>query len=331
MSQPVFKDGTNLAAVTLLDAAGAAVPAKVEADGRYITITPEAPLEPSKEYKMSVAGTLESLGETRLFGEASVSFKTAAKKAISLEGAYLWNIAVPVFDASKPGGFDPNVTVKATVLAKAEATASGARLVLDYGQDLQRTLPVVIDGKTLLVPPLGVPAGPTFADSAGFTADLVDSDGDGVADSASGKLTMTGPGILLPDVAWELVRDAGDQCNVGASGDVVVAMTTDAGVTQIDWGADPAIGLWVTSPGAVLPAGPGKVTNGTTYWSLATASFPSGFLAPVTYGVAPAMATDNTAMNDGVTGGTPLVSGTCYKVSVVTTSFKSGQLVLLQP
>lgn len=34
-------------------------------------------------------------------------------------------------------------------------------------------------------------------------------------------------------------------------------------------------------------------------------------------------------MNDGVAGGTPLVAGTCYKVSVVTTSFKTGQVVLL--
>lgn len=329
MSQPVFDDGANLAAVTLLDEGGAVVPAKVEADGRFITITPDAMLEPAKEYKVSVAGALESLDETRLAGEASVSFTTAAKKEISLEGAYLWNIAVPVLDLSKPGGFDPDVTVTATVLAKAEATEAGARLILDYGQDLQRTLPVVIDGKTLLVPPLGVPAGPSFADAAGLTAELVDSDGDGVADSAAGKLTMTGPGILVPDIAWELVRDQGDVCNVGASGDVAVSMTTDAGVTQIDWGTDPALALYVTSPGAVLPMGPGKVTNGTTYWSLATASFPSGFLAPVTYGVVPAGANDSTAMNDGVAGGTPLVAGTCYKVSVVTTSFKTGQVVLL--
>ena len=88
---------------------------------------------------------------------------------------------------------------------------------------------MVIDGKTLRVPPLGVPAGPTFADCAGLTSDLVDLDDDGVADSAAGKLRMTGPGIDLPDVAWELVRAVDPSaCNEGTTGTVMLGVTKDA-------------------------------------------------------------------------------------------------------
>jgi hypothetical protein len=101
------------------------------------------------------------------------------------------------------------------------------------------------------------------------------------------------------------------------------------GVPVLDWGADTGLALYVTSPGAVLPAGPGMVTNGTTYWSLAAAMFPTGFAGPATYGVVPAAATDSTMSNGGTPGGTPLVAGTCYKFSVVTTKFASGDRTML--
>ena len=330
-SYPVLGDAANLARFTLSSAAGATVAAKVTADGRRVTVTPEAPLAAASKYTLRLGAGLESFGEQKLTGTAEVSFTTATKPVLKLEGKYAWKIHVPTFDPTKPGGFDPSVTVEATVLAEAISTAAGAHLALDYGQDLARTLAVVIDGKTLRVPPLGVPAGPTFADCGGLTGDLVDLDSDGVADSAAGKLRMTGPGIDLPDVAWDLVRavDPG-ACIEGTTGAVMVGVTKDAqGLPVLDWGADTSLALYVTSPAAVLPAGPGMVTNGTTYWSLAAAMFPTGFAGPVTYGVVPAAAKDTTMSNGGTPGGTPLVPGTCYKFSVVTTKFATGDRTML--
>jgi DNA-binding beta-propeller fold protein YncE len=330
-SYPVLADAANLARFTLVDSAGAAVAAKVTSDGRRVTIKPEAPLAPASKYTLRLDAGLESFGEQKLTGAADVSFTTAAKKALKLEGKYAWKIHVPTFDPTKPGGFDPAVTVEATVLAEATSTAAGAHLALDYGQALARTLAVVIDGKTLRVPPLGVPAGPTFADCVGLTSDLVDLDNDGVADSAAGKLRMTGPGIDLPDVAWELVRAVDPSaCNEGTTGTVMLGVTKDAmGVPVLDWGADPGLALYVTSPAAVLPVGPGMVSNGTTYWSLQVETFPTGFAGPVTYGVVPAAAKDSTMSNGGTPGGTPLMPGTCYKFSVVTTKFASGDRTML--
>lgn len=325
-SYPVLGDAANLARFTLVDSAGATVAAKVTADGRRVTVTPDAPLAGASKYTLRLGSELESFGEQKLTGAAEVSFTTATKPALKLEGKYALKIHVPTFDPTKPGGFNPAVTVEATVLAEATSTTAGAHLVFDYGQDLARTLAVVIAGKTLRVPPLGLPAGGSFADCAGLTGDLVDLDSDGVADSASGKLRMTGPGIDLPDVAWELVRAVDPSaCNEGTTGTVMVGVTKDAqGIPVIDWGADTSLALYVTSPAAILPAGPGMVTNGTTYWSLAAAMFPTGFAGPLTYGVVPATAQDSTMSNGGMSGGTPLTPGTCYKFSVTTTKFASG-------
>jgi hypothetical protein len=330
-SYPVLGEAANLARFTLVDGTGMLVAAKVTSDGRRVTIAPEAPLAPASKYTLRLDAGLESFGEQKLAGAAEVAFTTAKKKALKLEGKYAWKIHVPTFDATKPGGFDPAVTVEATVLAEATSTEAGAHLALDYGQDLARTLAVVIDGTTLRVPPLGVPAGPTFADCVGLTGDLVDLDSDGVADSAAGKLRMTGPGIDLPDVAWELVRAVDPSaCNEGTTGTVMLGVTKDAmGVPVLDWGADTGLALYVTSPAAVLPVGPGMVSNGTTYWSLQVETFPTGFAGPVTYGVVPAAAKDSTMSNGGTPGGTPLVPGTCYKFSVVTTKFASGDRTML--
>lgn len=117
-------------------------------------------------------------------------------------------------------------------------------------------------------------------------------------------------------------------CEEGATGAVVVSKGPN-GEPVIDWGMEEGLGLYVTSPSAELPAGPGQtVKNGETYWSLQLESFPKGFLGPVTYGVVPMGAVDTTESNGGKAGGTPMEAGTCYKFSVITTSFATGQVVL---
>ena len=153
---------------------------------------------------LRVAAGLESLDERRTTGEALVDFQTAAAKKLTLAGKYTWNISFPKRLGN--GTYDPTHPIIVPVALDATATASGARLVFDYGGELKRTLSAVIDGDKLLVPPLGVPSGPAFADCAGFEATLVDADGDGAADSASGVLTITSPGVKLEGVPWTLVR-----------------------------------------------------------------------------------------------------------------------------
>jgi hypothetical protein len=164
-----------------------------------------------------------------------------------------------------------------------------------------------------------------------MTGALIDDDADGIADRGSGTLIVSGPGFEVRDVAWELKRPAApDLCEEGASGTLAVAITKGMdGKPIVDWGSAEGLGLYVTSPAAQLPAGPGQtVTNGDTYWSIQLESFPKGFLGPVTYGVVPAGAVDTTEQNGGTPGGSPLEAGVCYKFSVITTAFDQGQIVL---
>lgn len=201
---PVFDAPENLARVELLDSAGNKVPAAIKADGRHVIVTPSEKLAASSKYTLRVGAALESLGEVKLVEETRVAFQTAAARALKLEGKYLWNIQLPT---PKGGGeFDPSNTIPIAIPFEATSTEAGARLVFDYGQDLKRALTAVIDGAKVLVPPLGVPSGPAFADTAGFTAELIDADADGVADSAAGVFTITAPGIKVADIKWAFAR-----------------------------------------------------------------------------------------------------------------------------
>jgi hypothetical protein len=109
---------------------------------------------------------------------------------------------------------------------------------------------------------------------------------------------------------------------------------TDIGATPtITWGDAQGLSLFVTDPQAVLPGGPGMpVTGGETQWSIQLENIPDGFLGPVTYGVVPAGAVDTTEVSGGAgPGAAPLESGRCYKFSVLTTDFKSGQRIVRLP
>ena len=54
-------------------------------------------------------------------------------------------------------------------------------------------------------------------------------------------------------------------------------------------------------------------------------------LGPVTYGVVPAGAVETTEVSGGQPGAAMLASGGCYKFSVITTDFKSGQVTVRLP
>jgi DNA-binding beta-propeller fold protein YncE/mono/diheme cytochrome c family protein len=328
-SQPVWNDPKNLAAITLEDAGGQAVAATVKAEGRHVTITPEA-LDPGAAYTARIGAGFEALDERRIPEATSVAITTAKPPSLSLEGAYIWAIQMPVIDIPNQS-FDPDKTIAITVNVEAAPSGGGATLRLDLGKGLTFDAAAVIDGAALISPPSPIPVGVNLADSTGMQGALIDDDADGIADRGSGTLIVSGPGFEVPNVAWELKRPAApDLCEEGASGALAVSITKGMdGTPVVDWGAEEGLGLYVTSPAAQLPAGPGQtVKNGDTYWSIQLESFPKGFLGPVTYGVVPMGAVDTTEQNGGTAGGVPLVAGTCYKFSVITTSFSQGQVVL---
>jgi len=333
-SYPLWDDGANLAPIVLLDEGGKPVSVTRAVDGRHLTLTPDAPLDPGSRYTVVVPAGVASFWEQRIQSESRIEIETAPAKAVELEGEYLWTVYIPTFNP-QTGQFDPTNTFASQVNLTAAPTASGAQITIRFKEDLSYPVLGVISGAELTTPPLPVAGGGRYSDSSGMTANLVDDDGDGIADRAAGTLVMSAPGVLIEGVTWELSRPAApDECVEGASGAVEVALTLggDGQPPEISWGPDAAIGFYVTSPAAQLPAGPGQtVTNGDAYWVLQAETFPTGFAGPVTYGVLPAGAVDGTEANGGPAGGAPLASGTCYKFSVITSSFKIGQYVIRWP
>ncbi|MCA9490832.1 MAG: hypothetical protein KC621_12975, partial [Myxococcales bacterium] len=189
----------------------------------------------------------------------------------------------------------------------------------------------VVDDDTLHVPPAPLSFGFSMAQGGALAGTLTDLDGDGVADRAEGEMIMSGPGFHEEGITWTLRRVASG-CVEGTDGDVAVDVAIDdGGDVQIDWGSGGALGLYVTSPDARLPVGPGPVTGGTTYWVLSSTAFPLGFAGPVTYGEVPRRAEDVSAASGAPTGGAELVSGTCYRFSVTTDRFETGSRTMIWP
>jgi DNA-binding beta-propeller fold protein YncE len=331
-SYPVFEDAQNLARIRLLDAAGAPVAAKVTAEDRHVVLSPDKPLSPESTYRVVIGGAFESFSEGKLFEETRIDVETAKAPSMALEGSYEWTVSVPIYNPTT-GEFDPNTTVPISVYLKAVKGASGATLTFDYGESLLFDASAIVEGNKMALGATPVPVNSNFADTRDIVADITDDDGDGVADRASGTLTLTGPGMYFPLLPFTFSRPKGGECVEGPSGSGTVAvMLGGDGIPVIDWGAEQAIGLYVTSPGAKLPLGPGQtVTNGTAYWVIQTTAFPEGFLGPVAYGILPTGAEDLSAANGAMPGGTPLESGMCYTFSVITTSFAIGGYTLRLP
>ena len=334
-SQPVWEDATNLAKITLVDAAGAEVAVRRSVrEGRYVVVTPEAMLAPATDYRLEIAADFEAVNERAIFAAESHDVRTAAAPAFRLEGEYVWTVQVPLPDFEN-GGFDPNRTAPIPVDFMATPTASGADLVVDFGQGLVYATHAVVDGDQLRIPPLPIAVGPGgFTDSTGLQATLTDSDSDGVADIANGATTLSGPGFVVPDVQWDVAAPDAPMpgCMEGATGSLALSVTKEAGGLVVDWdaGEAQALSLYVTDPGATLPRGPGQtVTDGETSWALAASMFPTGFEGPVTYGVVPAGADDDSVTHGAQMGGTMLEEGRCYQVSVITTRFQTSTFTLV--
>ncbi len=327
---PVWDDADNLAHVMLQDAEGAAVETTMQLDGRELTVVPSAALQPGSDYALVFEDGLEALDERPLFAAARHEFTTAAPPSIRLEGQYSWTVQFPSIDFAALA-FDYDNLLPTTATITATPTPSGASIAVDYGGGFVLESEAIIEGSTLYLPNLVIAVGGSGVDSTTMQATLIDDDDDGVADTASGLVGFSGPGMLGEGLDWVLERPTGGVCEPGSSGEVPVTITfDDEGMPVVNWEGE-ALGLYVTEPGASLPAGPNQpVTGGAVYWGLALEAFPTGFGGPTTYGEVPDGAVDATVELGGdAPGAAPLMPGQCVQFAVTTTDFQSGQVIVV--
>ena len=71
------------------------------------------------------------------------------------------------------------------------------------------------------------------------------------------------------------------------------------------------------------------MTGGDVFWAVQAAEFPNGFAGPVTYGVVPDGAVDDTETVGGGAGPAALQPGDCVKATVLSTSFQQGSATFL--
>ncbi len=326
-NQPLWDDPANRGRVHL-QVDGDEVEATVSFAGRVVSVTPTAPLPAGADVVVSADAGLEGFDGRTLAEAAEVAFRTAALPDLRLDGEYEFVVELPAIDF-EAGGFDPSRSLPIASELLAVSSRDGAALDLDLGRGLRWAMDAVIEGDQLYVPPAPLSFGFSMAQGTALTATLVDVDGDGVADEASGVMRMTGPGFDQDGVAWSIRRPLG--CVPGPAGDVAVDVTVEAdGSVVVDWGSPGALGLYVTDPGASLPIGPGQVVSGgAAYWVLEATTFPFGFDGPVTYGEVPRRATDASPTHGAPAGGAALVPGDCYTFSVVTDRFETGSYTLV--
>ncbi|MGB1015254.1 MAG: Ig-like domain-containing protein, partial [Nannocystaceae bacterium] len=342
-SHPVWDDPSNLEAIELVSDTGELVDLvrTLDPDGRHVTLTPQSALEPGTGYTIRVAPSLQSFDERTLWVEDAaeptpweVPFTTAASPALRLEGDYVWTIDMPLANPVEMV-FDHENTLPTAVPLTVRETASGAEVVLDYGQGLILERVFSVDGENLVSPALPIPIGPSFADSSGMQAAFVDLDNDGVGDFAEGELTISGPGFLESGVRWTFARpNQSGECQEGPSGDVAISVDFSDGLTiSFGEGDTGSLGLYVMDPQASPPAGPGQqVSGGDVYWAVQAEMFPVGFASPVVYGEVPSGAVESTVEVGGSgPGAAPLESGKCYKINVLSDSFAQGDYVFTMP
>jgi YVTN family beta-propeller protein len=324
----------NLSKIRLVDDSGVEVDAQVSVKDHRVTLAPSSPLAHSSRYEVQVESGFMSTDE-REARALTLSFSTAAAPSLAMAGEYRWVVSVPFPDFAN-GRFDNSRTVAVTTPLTVSTPGVNPELVFDFGDELTYTGYAVVSAADLIVPGVPVPAGTALGDSRGLRARLVDLDADGVADEASGSLTLTGPGFVVEGVAWRLIRPpVTTGCPEGPGGDVPVTVTfTEEGQPVVSW--DPsegnALAVYVTDPNATLPILPGQVvTDGAAYWALSAIAFPAGFPGPVTYGVVAEGAEDASTTHGAPLGGAPLEAGRCYQLSVTSNKFETGFVVLRYP
>ena len=315
-SYPVLNDPSNLALLTVRDAGGAEVRSDRSVDGRHVTLTPRGSLDFNTTYTVEVAEGFTADDARGVLAE-TFSLTTAKAPALQLDGDYKITVKVPMLNFQE-GAFEMDNLVEQSSTFSATATENGADVLIDYGADMIYDDIFVISEDKLITNHIPIAVGPSFLNGTPIVATVEDTDGDGIVDLVDGTFKLTGPGVDLEDIEVKIeksVPSAGG-CVEGSEGDAAPTVTQNGDDVIIDWEGG-SLALYVATPDATLPLGPGAVQGGETFWAVSASSFPTTFSGPVTYGVVPEGGSDVSETNGAPAGGAPLESGKCYRFSVV--------------
>jgi len=204
-SMPVHVAADNLARVRLLDANGAALGARVTAEGRFVTVTPTSALPFDAPVRVEVGDGFEAQGEVRTVGATRVEYRTVARPALRLDGTYRLDLTgVPPFAGTAPGA-----QLYVDVATRTSAGGAVSLEVSSPSSQYRFRATGSVSGRRMTLPPIPVPVGPATADGfSGFAADLTDADNDGVADGVTAPegFTLAGPGFEFLGLTWSMRR-----------------------------------------------------------------------------------------------------------------------------
>jgi hypothetical protein len=232
-SLPVLDTPENLDRIKIIDGAGQEVASTRKLlSPRTIEISAAkqqsgvSALAAGGRYSIEFGKDFESFGTQKITGRTAVPIVTAAVPTVRFAGDYTLRFSVPRLVMSPQGNyFDVTQTKPVDVPLSAVPTASGANVVLDLKAGLTFPVAAVVSGSSLYIPPTPVPAGPiSFVDGfSGYWSTFVDSDADGIGDTANGTYTYAGPGFRLDGLKWELVRSQGTVTPVPSPGPLTFA------------------------------------------------------------------------------------------------------------
>jgi hypothetical protein len=329
-SHPLSKDAENIARVGIETIEGESVDMTSTLEGRHLTLTPSQRLDHDEPYRVVYAAELESQEGRRILPTPPLEFRTASEPSLTLEGDYKVTVWVPMLNFLD-GTFDYDNLVEQSFEFSATPGLNGAEVAIDYGSDLIYDDVFVLDGDRLRTKALPVSVGPSFLNGWPIDAVALDTDSDGLVDLVDTAIDLTGPGVDLKDIQLRIERKPDVfVCEPGTDGDAAPVVTQDGESVTIDWGGEGALALFVAHPEATLPLGPGVVQGGEAYWALEPESFPATFSGPVTYGMAPPNSVDASETHGAPLGGAELVSGECYRFSVVV-NFAYSHTTILWP
>jgi hypothetical protein len=279
---------------------------------------------------LTVPAGFEADDARKTGAETRFPITTAKPSTLTLDGSYTLTVQVPMLNFID-GVFDWDNLVAQTSSFTATATEQGAQVQIDYGGDMVYDDVFVLHDNTVVTNHIPIAVGPAFLNGTPIEIQGTDTDDDGVIDLAEGQMKLTGPGVDLPDIAVKIEKAApAGTCVPGSEGDAAPVVVQEGDTITIDWGTEGALALFVASPEANLPLGPGMVDGGATYWALSAENFPTTFNGPVTYGVTPDAAIDISEDNGAPAGGLALESGGCYRFSVVV-NFNYSHTTVLWP
>lgn len=360
-SHSVWNNRGNLQGLSLVDEQGNRVAADIEVVRNEVVIKPKALLAYDTQYQVTIADSFEAHNEFRMGNDTVVNFKTARRPTVTLDPAksYEWLVDFPHVDLSLPSGISPTHTAVIAEPFTIEVTPSGIALDVKYfdnntGSNIERVVGV-IDGDTLRTGRIGIPAGPlALADTQGMQGQLIDQDGDGIADLYPLEVANQDPPPPLPrddgthieavlsngdskvlstwfeeDVTWRIqakdVIEVPNDCESDANDAGLKEVIVD-GNFGVSWDSGNGVSVFITSPESELEqdqSAPGgyRVGTGETFWAVTRNGFSpfNGryFTPPVFVNQVSDEIEDITEANGGTPGAFDPTAPGCYKITAV--------------